>query len=207
MQSTAGMVSVVIPAYNAEKSLKRCIESVLDQTYEYIEIILVNDGSKDETETIAKNFGDRVRYIFQNNQGETAARNTGFALAQGEFVSFIDHDDYWHPEFIQKCVEFLNKHSESVAVSVGSEHKNALKKTTSIMPAYLMQIIDKQEKGFVIKNFFDFWAKHNHICAGSAVLRRSLIERAGGQRTDLVLSGDLEYWAYLATFGLWGFIP
>jgi hypothetical protein len=59
----------------------------------------------------------------------------------------------------------------------------------------------------VIDHFFDFWFEHDHICAGSAMLRGSLIDAAGGQRTDLVLSGDMEYWAYLATFGPWGFIP
>jgi hypothetical protein len=59
----------------------------------------------------------------------------------------------------------------------------------------------------MINDFFGFWARHNHICAGSAMLRGSLIDIAGGQRQDLVLSGDLEYWAYLGTFGQWGFIP
>jgi hypothetical protein len=59
----------------------------------------------------------------------------------------------------------------------------------------------------VLDRFFEFWHQHDHICAGSAMLRGSLIDRAGGQRTDLVLSGDMEYWAYLATFGKWGFVP
>jgi hypothetical protein len=59
----------------------------------------------------------------------------------------------------------------------------------------------------VLEDFFGFWAINNHVCAGSVLLRGSLYDEAGGQREDLVLSGDLEYWAYLATFGTWGFIP
>src|SRR5689334_8013175 len=84
----AGLVSVVIPAYNAAKSIRRCLEHALAQTYPHVEIIVVNDGSTDETESIVRGeFGDRVRCVSQPNGGETAARNTGFGLARGEFVT------------------------------------------------------------------------------------------------------------------------
>jgi hypothetical protein len=75
------------------------------------------------------------------------------------------------------------------------------------MPSFLSGIPEQDGRAFVVDNFFEFWASYNHICAGAAVLRGSLVDEAGGQRTDLVISGDLEYWAYLATFGDWGFIP
>jgi len=200
-----GLVSVIIPAYNAEIALARCIESVLNQKYKQIEIIVVNDGSTDNTESIANGYKQNIQYIYQTNKGETAARNKGFALAMGEFVTFIDHDDYWHEEFVQSCVEFLQQHPEVVAVSTASRHRSALKREAILMPSSLAEIIN--EEGIIIDKFFEFWAKHNHICAGSALLRGSLLDRSGGQRTDLVLSGDLEFWAYLAAFGRWGFIP
>jgi glycosyltransferase involved in cell wall biosynthesis len=201
------IVSVVIPAYNAEKSIRRCIESVIAQTYEPIEIIVVNDGSTDRTEDILRTFEDRITYVSQDNQGETSARNRGFALSRGEFITFIDHDDHWHPGFVKSCVDFLRKHPETIAVSAGSEHRSALKDHAATMPSFLSQSPEKSADAFVIGNFFDFWAEHNHICAGSAMLRGILLDKAGGQRTDLALSGDLEFWAYLATFGKWGFIP
>lgn len=207
MKWQKNLVSVIIPAYNAAKSIKRCIESTLTQTYKPTEIIVVNDGSTDATEDIVKSFGERIVYTAQENQGETAARNKGFSLAKGEFITFIDHDDYWHPEFISSCVDFLHDHPETIAVSVGSEHASALKDVKSFMPAFLSDISREKKDAFVIDNFFEFWATNNHICAGSAMLRHTLIEEAGGQRTDLALSGDLEYWGYLATFGKWGFIP
>lgn len=202
-----GLVSVVVPAYNAELSLGRCIDRVLGQTYREIELIVVNDGSTDGTAAVAQGCGERLQYIAQENRGETAARNRGFELARGEFVTFVDHDDYWEPEFVEACVGFLREHPEAAAVSVGSEHRTALRAAVTIHPAFLASPSARPETPPVLDRFFDFWFKQDHICAGSAMLRRSLIDEAGGQRTDLALSGDMEYWAYLATFGPWGFIP
>jgi len=201
-----GLVSVIIPAYNAQQSLSRCIDKVFAQTYNNIELIVVNDGSADGTEQVALSYGNRLRYIKQQNQGETAARNAGFALAKGELLTFVDHDDYWEPTFIETTVNFLRQHPEAVAVSVGSAHRNALKDGLRIQPAFL-SAADPTRQPIILDNFFTFWADHDHICAGSAMLRGSLYDSAGGQRTDLALSGDMEYWAYLATFGPWGFIP
>lgn len=202
-----GLVSVIIPAYNAERSIQRAIRSVFNQIYNKIELIVINDGSSDDTEKIVLKFGGKIRYYFQENRGETSARNRGFELSKGEFIAFLDHDDYWDPSFLATCVAFLRKNPQAVAVSVGSEHKSALKDEVVVMPAFLSDAAQKSEEGRIIENFFDFWATHNHICAGSALLRGTLVDEAGGQRTDLALSGDLEYWAYLATFGPWGFIP
>ena len=203
------LVSVIIPAFNAENGLRRCIESVMKQKYPHIELIVINDGSTDSTDEIALEYQNSIKYDYQNNQGETAARNRCFFLAKGVFVTFIDHDDYWHEEFVQKCVEFLRSHPAAEAVSTASSHKSALKEEATLMPAELEAIKEcsNDGNGIILKNFFLFWANHNHICAGSALLRGSLLDNSGGQRTDLALSGDLEFWAYLATFGLWGFIP
>jgi len=203
----AGLVSVVIPAYNAAASLARCIDQALAQTYRQTEVIVVNDGSTDATDDVVKQYGDRIQYIRQDNQGETAARNRGFGRSHGEFVTFVDHDDYWAPRFVETTVRFLRDYPEAVAVSVGHAHRTALQAGTTVHPACLAQARQTFQKAFVIERFFDFWFRHDHICAGSAMLRGSLIDQAGGQRTDLVLSGDMEYWAYLATFGKWGFIP
>ena len=197
---------MVVPAYNAERSLRRCIESVLRQTYPDLELIVVDDGSSDGTVAIAKSFGERVRLVSQDNLGECAARNAGFSLARGEYITFLDHDDYWEPGLLETCVGFLSAHGQAVAVSVGSDHRSALSNTVLYMPALLKDSAGAGEAR-VLDDFFGFWAGHNHVCAGSVVLRGTLYDEAGGQREDLVLSGDLEYWAYLATFGPWGFIP
>jgi glycosyltransferase involved in cell wall biosynthesis len=202
-----GLVSAIIPAYNAELSLGRCIDHVLSQTYSPTEVLVINDGSRDKTEDIALSYGDRVKYVHQENRGETATRNRGFQLARGEFVTFVDHDDYWEPTFIEKTVQFLRQHPEAMAVSVGWRSRSALKDGYRIHPEFLAHDASEVRNAYVLESFFEFWAKHAHMVPGSALMRGILLDQAGGQRDDLVLSGDMEYWAYLATFGRWGFVP
>ena len=93
-------VSIIIPVYNAEKYLKRCLDSVLSQTLKDIEIICVNDGSTDNSIQILKEYGSKIKVINQENQGLSVARNTGLKEAKGEFVAFLDSDDYYNKEYI-----------------------------------------------------------------------------------------------------------
>lgn len=91
-------ISVVIPAYNAADYIGLAVESVLTQTRTAGEIILVDDGSKDDTGEIAKSYGNRIRYIRQNNAGVMTARNRGIQEARFEWIAFLDADDFWFPE-------------------------------------------------------------------------------------------------------------
>lgn len=95
-------VSVVIPTYNRAAKVQKGIESVLTQTFSDLELIVVDDGSADDTgSVIAKAFGDRVRYYYQANQGASAARNKGIAEARGEWIAFLDSDDEWEPDKLE----------------------------------------------------------------------------------------------------------
>ena len=88
------MISVVIPVYNGEEYVKRCIDSVLSQTYTDYEMIVVNDGSTDSSEQIIKGIkSDKIKYIYQKNKGAAAARNRGISEAKGEYLFFLDSDD------------------------------------------------------------------------------------------------------------------
>ena len=90
-------VTVVVPVYNVEKYLIRCIESLINQTLKEIEIILVNDGSKDKSGKICEKYAlkyKNIKVIHQLNKGLSGARNTGIKIAQGEYVGFVDSDDY-----------------------------------------------------------------------------------------------------------------
>jgi glycosyltransferase involved in cell wall biosynthesis len=84
-----GLVSVVVPAFNAERYVAAAIESVLAQTYRPIEVLVVNDGSTDGTETVLKRFGDAITVLTQDNRGLARARNRGFLAARGEFIAFL----------------------------------------------------------------------------------------------------------------------
>jgi len=101
------LVSVIIPAYNAENYLAEAVESALGQTYRPIEVIVVNDGSTDRTAQIAERFGDRIRYTCRTNGGIGAARNTGVRLARGAFISFLDADDLWTADKLALQVSIL----------------------------------------------------------------------------------------------------
>jgi len=95
---TSPLVTVVIPTYNYGRYICETVESALGQTYSPVEIIVVDDGSMDDTRERLATYGDRIRYIHQQNRGLSAARNTGIQAARGEFVALLDSDDLWLPD-------------------------------------------------------------------------------------------------------------
>src|SRR5436309_1568471 len=108
-----GLVSVVIPTYNRAAIVGRAIESALRQTYANLELVVVDDGSSDNTRAIVEGFGARVRYLYQENAGVTAARNLAMRVARGEFLAFLDSDDLWQPWRIESQVAALRRHPEA----------------------------------------------------------------------------------------------
>jgi glycosyltransferase involved in cell wall biosynthesis len=109
--STA-LVSVVIPTYNYGAFVGETVENVLKQTYRNFEIIVVDDGSTDDTQERLEPYADRIRYIHQQNQGCAAARNTGIQAAKGEWIAFLDSDDLWHPRKLEVQMAYLAKHPD-----------------------------------------------------------------------------------------------
>src|SRR6266702_847709 len=102
------LVSILIPAYNAQEWISDTIESALDQTWPKTEIIIVDDGSTDQTLAVAKGFNSRgVQVVTQPNQGASAARNTAYALCQGDYIQWLDADDLLEPSKIEKQVQKL----------------------------------------------------------------------------------------------------
>src|SRR5215203_2359576 len=104
-------VSVIIPAYNAAKYIGEALNSVFDQTFKSYEVIVINDGSldTDDLERELQAYAANIQYMKQENQGAAAARNTGLRAAAGEFVAFLDADDTWLPNFLEKQIEFLRR--------------------------------------------------------------------------------------------------
>ncbi|MDH3600995.1 MAG: glycosyltransferase family 2 protein [Candidatus Tectomicrobia bacterium] len=200
-------VSVIIPAYDVAVSLGRCLDSVFLQDINALQVIVINDGSTDDTPEVAKSYGDRILYFEQENQGQGAARNTGLRAARGDYIAFLDADDYWQPGFLKACVDFLQHQPEAIAVSTGQIIK-LWGHADRINPPVLVEPSARSEwKPCLLDDFFSFWAEQDHIRTGSAVIRKWVIDQAGYQRADLRISQDLEYWGYLATYGKWGFIP
>ena len=105
-------VTIVIPVYNGSNYMKDAIDSALAQTYKNLEIIVVNDGSKDDTDKIALSYGDKIKYLKKENGGVSTALNLALKNMTGEYFSWLSHDDYYYPEKIEKQIEFLNKQKD-----------------------------------------------------------------------------------------------
>ncbi len=106
-------VSVVIPTYNRARFVTKAIDSVLEQTFRDFEIIVVNDGSTDKTEEVLQPYQDQIVYFsYQGNKGAAYARNRAIELAQGEYIAFLDSDDFWQPEKLEKQIKFFDKHPD-----------------------------------------------------------------------------------------------
>ena len=106
------MISIIVPVYNAEKWIDRCIKSLIKQTYDDIEIILVNDGSTDTSLSVCKKYADidkRIVVIDKKNSGVSATRNIGIEIAKGEYIQFVDSDDYIDEKMCEMLVNAIEK--------------------------------------------------------------------------------------------------
>ena len=122
--SVPGLVSVVIPAYNVERFIGEAIASVLAQDYPLTEVIAVDDGSTDATAAAISRFAT-VRQLSQPNRGVSAARNAGTAVAEGEFIAFLDADDLWEPAKVRLQTSYLGEHPEVGVVLCAQRHITA----------------------------------------------------------------------------------
>jgi hypothetical protein len=139
--------SVVIPLYNKEHYIEKTIQSVLDQTCTDYEVIVVDDGSKDNSLALARKFeSDRVRVIPQENQGVSVARNTGILNANGEFICFLDADDEWRPDYLATVEQLTERYPESAifvtayAVNMGNgkiNYSTRLEPETGLLPSFI----------------------------------------------------------------------
>ncbi|MCM1140804.1 MAG: glycosyltransferase [Muribaculum sp.] len=199
-------ISVIIPVYNAGALINRCLDSIFNQIDNYnVEVILVDDGSKDNSvEQIKKRQEqDRIRLFQQQNSGPAKARNKGITEARGKYIAFLDADDYWLPGFFDKTFNFLLTHPECVAVSVAQRHLT----TSGSYEAPFDWDKLTGGKPTVLNDFFSFWADYNHVCTGSILLRTDIAKASGGQREDMRICEDLEYWALIASYGKVGYMP
>lgn len=176
-------ISVLIPAYNAMNYLPETMENVLSQTFTDLEVIVVNDGSSDETEQWVSQIKDpRVRLINQENQGLAGARNTGIVHAKGEYITFLDADDLWEPTKLEKQLRVLEENPEVALVYTWVAYIDETGKATG-------RVFKNQVEG-------DVWEKlteHNIVeCGSVAMVRRSCFETIG--LFDRNLGSYLEDW-------------
>ena len=125
------MVSIIVPVYNSSKYLRKCIDSILEQSYKELEILLIDDGSTDDSRTICEKYAsDDVRVIYKRkkNGGVSSARNQGLALAKGEYIIFVDSDDFLEKEIIEKAIDEIKEKDVDLVIWNALEVNNGITK-------------------------------------------------------------------------------
>jgi glycosyltransferase involved in cell wall biosynthesis len=174
-------ISVIIPIYNAERYLSETIESVMAQTYSDWEIVAVDDGSTDKTPEILKDYEKKLSkklcVITQKNSGVSIARNTAIAAARGEYIAFLDHDDLWLPEKLEKQVKLLDSNKKLGLVysdSYAIDGKGSLKKGT-LLSGRLFRLHARMRRGNVFNELFYV----NFIPILTAIVRKNVFNKVG----------------------------
>lgn len=192
------LVSIIIPCYNAEKFIKETIQSVLNQAYTNWELIIVNDGSIDNSESHIKEFKDnRIQYKPTKNGGVSKARNIGINLAKGEFIAFLDADDIFELTNLQEKVTYLDANPK-----IGLVHSSE-QKFDHITSNNLT--ITHGKGGDVLSELLEMNSTVIHSPA-SILMRHELLTKIGGFDEQLSTSADWEFWVRVAVQTKIGFI-
>lgn len=193
------LVSVIIPAYNCAGTIAETLESVLAQDHGAIEVIVVNDGSKDHTLEVLRGFGDRIRVVDQPNAGPPAARNAGMAAARGDYIAFVDADDIWLQGKVSAQVRHLETHPE-VGTVFTEWHiwEPGADGHFTTPPQYQHYLVDDR-----IDERVSGWIYHqllltSELLTSTVLLRRSLAERVGSFDLTLWNGDDYDYWIRLS---------
>lgn len=178
------LVSVIIPNYNYARYLPEAVESVLAQTYENLEVIVVDDGSKDNSAEVLKGFGEKIKVVLQQNAGVSAARNNGVSVSRGEFLAFLDADDVWLPEKIEKQMQRFFEDEELGFVNCGVEEITQTGET--------LQFYTEGAEGWVARQFLLFKTPVIYPSSTSIVSRKAF-DDVGAYDTRLSTSADWDF--------------
>ena len=188
-------VSIIIPTYNCARYIGRALDSVCAQTYKDYEILVVDDGSTDDTKDVVMQYGRKVAYLYQQNRGVSAARNHAISKASGELLAYLDADDMWYSEKLERQVAFLDAHQECgmihSEISVINEQDEILhvrfnEETKRSVP-----------QGYCILELL----KRSHIQTLTVVERRNCFDRVGGFDERLPIAQDYLHWIMIAAEG------
>ncbi len=168
------LISVIIPVFNSERYLAEAIESVFLQDYTPIEIIVVDDGSTDNSKNLVKSYGKRIKYLYQENGGPAKARNLALSVARGTFIACIDSDDVWAAGKLTKQLELFSKY-ENLGIALGLTVKASFS--------------DKSELANVnTEELISF-----NLLLGSTLIKKSVFEIVGDLDNELIIGEDTDW--------------
>jgi len=187
-------VSIVIPTYNRETYIAKALDSVMQQTYTQFEVVVIDDGSTDNTADLVKGYGEKVRYFYQDNQGIAGARNAGIRKCTGELIAFLDSDDYWIPEKLRRQISLFHEHPEygmvascCASIRLDGSYREKNRPGTS---------------GWVLEDLF----KKNFIRTSSALITRRCLDKVGLFDESLKECEEYDLWLRIAAAYPVGFI-
>jgi glycosyltransferase involved in cell wall biosynthesis len=176
-------ISVIIPAYNAAEFIRSTLESVLAQDYQNLEVIVINDGSKDDTAKIVQSFGPPVQVVSTDNGGVARARNRGIQLAEGDFIAFLDADDLWEPDKISSQVEAIDEdhrliYTDTHAFGVDNLPYTGISAGQELPSGDIrIQLIER-----------------NFIATSSVLMDRDICKKISGFNHNIPVGEDWDYW-------------
>jgi glycosyltransferase involved in cell wall biosynthesis len=195
-ETVPGLVSVVMPTFNRRSLIGPAIASALAQSYRQLELIVIDDGSTDGTEALVASLQDpRISYRYQENRGQSSARNAGLRLARGEFVSFLDSDTTWTRSMLERFVGLLARHAEVELVYGYSVRTDAPREPPARAPSL--------PSGRVTRELL----QRNFVCSNSVLLRRGLLERTGLFDESLRSAEDYDLWLRASVVGRFLYDP
>lgn len=192
------LISVIMPAYNAAKFIAESINSVIAQTYTHWELIIVDDGSEDDLKIIVEKFSDkdtRIKYVYQQNSKQGKARNTGIENAKGELIAFIDADDIWKPQLLEKQIELITSTGADLVFS----NIIIIDKEGNMTDEHPIVSAEKLEGISGIKILL----QKNIIAVTTVVAKKDAIIKAGGFKTSdkLQYAEDYDLWLRMLANG------
>ncbi len=194
-------ISVVIPTYNRAGCVGDAIRSVLAQIFQDFELIVVDDGSSDNTAEVLSQFGDKIRILRQQNSGVSAARNAGILAAMGKWIAFLDSDDEWLPGKLQRQMEFVSRDSSIVASATNAK---IMLNTKDIDLFYTRGFSINPQTPLVIKRSLCFLYQIQPFTS-SLMIRRNILIKIGLFDTAMNLYEDIDLYTRVALQGTWVF--
>ncbi len=196
-QAEPRQVAVIIPTYNSAAYLARAIKSVLTQTYCHYQIVVVDDGSTDDTQVVLKSFEGQIVSLYQPNSGQACARNRGIRSSQSRYIAFLDADDEWVPRKLEKQIAFLEDNPDFAMV-----YSDCITSGTGPFAGPHFARIGRPATGRVFAQFLD----NCNVFTPTVVVRRDCLESVGAFNESLRVSEDFNLWLRIAAVGKIGAI-
>ena len=196
---SSGKVSVIIPNYNYAQFVGEAIESVLNQTYKDIELIVVNNGSTDNSLEILSKYSTKIHLINQENLGQSGARKSGLEQSTGNYIAFLDADDIWAPEKIEKQILLFTSKVELVYCGIKKISENTQTVLATEIPTF---------KGSCSDAFIEYPGVSIVLSGEStSIFTRSLLEKVGGFDSDLNSAAGWDFFRRCSKFSEFDFVP